>query len=193
MGTRTSFRPRPVDVNKPLPIVRDLSELDIQEGGNGEKLPELKVGRPCDRAARPACAARRRSMARDLLRSTCTRQRIALAAGPATHAAHGDSLWQPNEGRGHRSSGACHAPVQGRPAPRRRRDPAAPGPRHRAASRRPSRRSRRSPIRRSPRRRYILWRPTTAITCRSSCPIHTTHMGKVSGPRPATPGGRGSL
>jgi len=43
MGTRTSFRPRPVDLNKPLPIVRDLSELDAQEGGNGEKPPELKV------------------------------------------------------------------------------------------------------------------------------------------------------
>ncbi|GBF97060.1 hypothetical protein Rsub_09533 [Raphidocelis subcapitata] len=45
MGTRTSFRPRPVDANKPLLIVRDLSELDTQDG-NGEK-PELKpLGQP---------------------------------------------------------------------------------------------------------------------------------------------------
>ena len=54
MGTRTSFRPRPVDANKPLLIVRDLSELDAQEG-NGER-PELKVGRP-DRGAGQAGAA----------------------------------------------------------------------------------------------------------------------------------------
>ena len=31
-GTRTSFRPRPLDVNRQLPIVRDLSELDSTEG-----------------------------------------------------------------------------------------------------------------------------------------------------------------
>lgn len=43
MGTRTSFRPRPVDINKPLPIVRDLSELDAQDGVNGEKLQDVKV------------------------------------------------------------------------------------------------------------------------------------------------------
>ncbi len=32
MATRTSFRPRPVDVNKQLTIVRDLSELDTTDG-----------------------------------------------------------------------------------------------------------------------------------------------------------------
>ena len=31
-GTRTSFRPRPLDINRQLPIVRDLSELDSTEG-----------------------------------------------------------------------------------------------------------------------------------------------------------------
>ena len=43
MGTRTSFRPRPVDVNKPLPVVRDLSELDSQDGANGDKPQDVKV------------------------------------------------------------------------------------------------------------------------------------------------------
>jgi hypothetical protein len=32
MGTRTSFRPRPLDVGRPLPIVRDLAELDNTDG-----------------------------------------------------------------------------------------------------------------------------------------------------------------
>ena len=31
-GTRTSFRPRPLDINRQLPIVRDLDELDSTEG-----------------------------------------------------------------------------------------------------------------------------------------------------------------
>lgn len=31
-GTRTSFRPRPLDINRQLPIVRDLSELDSTDG-----------------------------------------------------------------------------------------------------------------------------------------------------------------
>ena len=31
-GTRTSFRPRPLDINRQLPIVRDLAELDSTEG-----------------------------------------------------------------------------------------------------------------------------------------------------------------
>ncbi len=31
-GTRTSFRPRPLDINRKLPIVRELSELDSTEG-----------------------------------------------------------------------------------------------------------------------------------------------------------------
>ncbi|KAK9843485.1 hypothetical protein WJX81_005242 [Elliptochloris bilobata] len=32
MATRTSFRPRPLDLSKPLPIVRDVRELDNAEG-----------------------------------------------------------------------------------------------------------------------------------------------------------------
>ena len=31
MATRTSFRPRPLDLSKPLPIVRDVRELDNAE------------------------------------------------------------------------------------------------------------------------------------------------------------------
>lgn len=32
MATRSGFRPRPLDVNKPLNIVRDVSELDAADG-----------------------------------------------------------------------------------------------------------------------------------------------------------------
>lgn len=32
MGTRTSFRPRPLDLQKQLPIVRDLKDLDSTDG-----------------------------------------------------------------------------------------------------------------------------------------------------------------
>ena len=32
MATRTSFRPRPLDIQKQLPIVRDLNALDSTEG-----------------------------------------------------------------------------------------------------------------------------------------------------------------
>lgn len=32
MATRTSFRPRPLDLSKPLPIVRDVRDLDNAEG-----------------------------------------------------------------------------------------------------------------------------------------------------------------
>jgi hypothetical protein len=31
MATRTSFRPRPLDLSKPLPIVRDVRDLDNAE------------------------------------------------------------------------------------------------------------------------------------------------------------------
>jgi hypothetical protein len=44
MGTRTSFRPRPVDIAKPLPIVRDLSELDSQDASAPGSAPtDIKV------------------------------------------------------------------------------------------------------------------------------------------------------
>lgn len=42
MGTRTSFRPRQLDINKPLPIVRDLSELDA-DGANGDKPQDVSA------------------------------------------------------------------------------------------------------------------------------------------------------
>jgi hypothetical protein len=32
MTTRTSFRPRPLDLHKQLPIVRDLKDLDSTDG-----------------------------------------------------------------------------------------------------------------------------------------------------------------
>ncbi len=32
MATRLSFRPRPLDLNKPLTIVRDINELDTTDG-----------------------------------------------------------------------------------------------------------------------------------------------------------------
>lgn len=32
MATRTSFRPRPLDLQKQLPIVRDLKDLDSTDG-----------------------------------------------------------------------------------------------------------------------------------------------------------------
>ena len=32
MSTRLSFRPRPLDLNKPLTIVRDINELDAADG-----------------------------------------------------------------------------------------------------------------------------------------------------------------
>jgi len=33
LGTRLSFRPRPLDIHKRLPIVRDESQLDSADGG----------------------------------------------------------------------------------------------------------------------------------------------------------------
>lgn len=32
MSTRTTFRPRPLDLHKQLPIVRDLKDLDSTDG-----------------------------------------------------------------------------------------------------------------------------------------------------------------
>jgi hypothetical protein len=34
LGTRLSFRPRPLDIHKHLPIVRDESQLDGADGGS---------------------------------------------------------------------------------------------------------------------------------------------------------------
>ena len=42
MTTRLGFRPRPVDVNKELFIVRDESELDIEDGNKEAILHQEK-------------------------------------------------------------------------------------------------------------------------------------------------------
>jgi hypothetical protein len=46
MATRTSIRPRPLDVNKQLVIVRELSELDAWESGLPKELQDASTQQP---------------------------------------------------------------------------------------------------------------------------------------------------
>ena len=80
MGTRTSFRPRPVDINRPLPIVRDLADLDSQDAANGGGQDKVRAAMSREQEKRSAPD----HVARVVARAAC----FAAAAAAAPASAH---------------------------------------------------------------------------------------------------------